>query len=180
MLFDKLSSLSHWAVSLFLYMHRMASLCLAGMCETHEPCNCFSSGRNSEDQEGVRGSILLCWCSLVEWQTKCQQAGKCSMLLSFLYMGTYFACFCLFKKIDHGMIICQLNKQGSPLCYGLGMAVRSFLLLFDSVIVTTCYPYLTQRFKNLNLVLPWNSLWSVSLEPSDIRDLFFFTISPTP
>lgn len=40
------------------------------------------------------------------------------------------------------------------------------------VIVTIHYPYLTQRFQNLNLVLPWNSLWRdelLSLEPSDLR-----------
>ena len=80
------------------------------------------------------------------------------MFYAFIYLSYIWAhilpVFAFFKKIDHGMIICQVNKQGSPLCYGLGMAVRSFLLLFDSVIVTTCYLYLTQRFKNLNLVLP--------------------------
>ena len=51
------------------------------------------------------------------------------------------------------MILCQVNEQCSLLCYGLGMAIRPFLL-FDSAIVTTHYPYLTQRFQNLNLVLP--------------------------
>lgn len=115
-------------------------------------------------------------CVDVFWLNGRLSVNRLEMFYAFIYLSYIWAhilpVFAFLKKIDHGMIICQVNKQGSPLCYGLGMAVRSFLLLFDSVIVTTCYPYLTQRFKSLNLVLPWNSLWSVSLEPSDIRGHF--------